>query len=262
MSEGELVEGERSPAIELRDIVKHYGAVEALRRVSFSVQRNEIVGLIGDNGAGKSTTIKLMSGVTRPSRGSIEFEGTPIVLHSPTDALRKGIETVYQDLALAADLSVWENFYLGREIHLGGPMRYLHVNNRRQMIEHTREALDGLQIKIQDVRARCRDLSGGQRQAIGVGRAITWGSRLLLLDEPTAALGVAQTERVGALMQQAKSRGIAVLLVSHDLPWVKENCDRIIVLYRGTITADLQAATTSLEEMIGYITGSVGVDAR
>jgi len=245
-----------TPGLELRDIAKHYGAVTALRGATISVYANEVVGLIGDNGAGKSTAIKIMAGAIQPSTGEILLNGEPVVLHSPYEAIRQGIETVYQDLALAEDLTVWENIFLGREPYRKGPARWLHALARPEMVRRTESALAELKTDIPNVRVRCKDLSGGQRQAVAVSRAVVWGTRLLLLDEPTAALGTAQTERVADLVREAKSRGIAVLVISHDLPWVKANSDRLVVLYRGTVSAVVRTNSASLEDMVRYITGS------
>lgn len=238
---------------------KRYGALQALRSVSFRLPAGEIVGLVGDNGAGKSTIVKMLSGVIEPTGGTIVLDGEEARLESPLDALNRGIETVYQDLALAPDLPVWANFFLGREIRRGGPTGVLGALDKKVMIERTREHLKQLQISIKDVRAACNDLSGGQRQAVAVARAVSWETKVLLMDEPTAALGISQRDRVAALARQARDRGLAVMIISHDLPWAKDLCDRILVLYRGRITADLPGRETSVDEIVRYITGSAGV---
>lgn len=244
-----------APPIALKNIAKSYGAVKALRDISLELPRGQITGLVGDNGAGKSTIIKLISGVTQPTSGNILLDGKPQTINSPPDALQLGIETVYQDLALSPDLSVWANFFMGHELVRGGPLGVL---DKRAMIRKAESSLKDLQIKIQDVKVPCGALSGGQKQAIAVGRAISWGTRVLLMDEPTAALGTAQRNQVGALARQAADRGIPVLIISHDLPWVQEICDTINVLYRGHITANLGKAEASIDEIIGHITGSRG----
>jgi simple sugar transport system ATP-binding protein len=244
------------PPVELRNISKHYGRLQALSSVSFSLPRGQIVGLVGDNGAGKSTTVKILSGVISPSGGSLLLDGQETRFSSPIDARNSGIETVYQDLALAPDLSVWANFFLGREVRRKGPGRVLGALNKKAMIEHTREQLTKLQIKIKDVRTPIGALSGGQRQAVAVARAISWESKVLLMDEPTAALGISQRDRVADLARQAKDSGLAVLIISHDLPWVRALCDQVLVLYHGRIDAVLPGATVTVEEMVRYITGA------
>ncbi len=244
--------------VELRGISKHYGALQALRSVSFSLRSGEIVGLVGDNGAGKSTIVKMLSGVITPSGGSLLLDGKEADLSSPLEAIASGIETVYQDLALAPDLSVWANFFLGRELRQSGPRRLIGALDKRAMIAHTREEMIKLQIEINDVRTSCRDLSGGQRQAVAVGRAVSWETKVLLMDEPTAALGITQTDRVAELARQASDNGLAVMIISHDLPWVRNLCDRVLVLYHGRITASLPGHQSTVEEMVRYITGAAG----
>jgi ABC-type sugar transport system ATPase subunit len=243
------------PVVALENISKHYGAVQALRDVSLELWPGKIVGLVGDNGAGKSTIIKILSGVTQPSGGRILVEGEKVQNQTPLHALEAGIETVYQDLALSPDLSVWANFFLGRETLRKGPLRVLGALDERAMIEYTREELKALKIRIADVKTQCKDLSGGQRQAVAVGRAIAWGRKLLLMDEPTAALGISQRDRVGDLASEARDRGIPVLAVSHDLPWVRDLCDEVLVLYRGRITGRLTGEQLNIDNMIRYITG-------
>lgn len=245
--------------VELVAVSKRYGALQALRSVSFRLPAGEIVGLVGDNGAGKSTIVKMLSGVTEPTGGTILLDGTTVHLQSPVDALSRGVETVYQDLALAPDLPVWANFFLGREIRRTGPTGVLGTLDKKLMIERTREHLKQLQINIKDVRAACNNLSGGQRQAVAVARAVSWETKVLLMDEPTAALGISQRDRVAALARQARDHGLAVMIISHDLPWTKDLCDRLLVLYRGRITADLPGRETSVDEIVRYITGSAGV---
>jgi ABC-type sugar transport system ATPase subunit len=246
------------PLVELRDISKHYGPLQALRSVSFSLRKGEIVGLVGDNGAGKSTIVKMLSGVISPSGGSVLLDGNEVNLGSPLEAIGAGIETVYQDLALAPDLSVWANFFLGRELRQRGPGRFVGALNKKAMIAQTTDHLTKLQIKISDVRTKCGDLSGGQRQAVAVGRAVSWETKVLLMDEPTAALGISQRDRVAELARQAADRGLAVMIISHDLPWVRDLCDRVLVLYQGRITAALPREKTTVEEMVTYITGAAG----
>jgi ABC-type sugar transport system ATPase subunit len=244
------------PVIEARNITKYYGSLVALDNVSLTVRPREIVGLVGDNGAGKSTLIKVLAGAHQPSSGTLYVGGEPCVLHSPLEARELGIETVYQDLALSTELTVAENMYLGREIRRRAPLGWLGMIDKRAMAHLSAERLDALRIRVQSVNVPCRSLSGGQRQAVAVARAIAWGSRLVLLDEPTAALGVEQQHHVAELVEQVRASGTSVLLISHNMPQVHALCDRIIVLYRGEVIADLRKNDVSVEDIVMWITGA------
>jgi ABC-type sugar transport system ATPase subunit len=246
----------QAPAvIEARGITKRYGTLTALQGVDLRIDAGEIVGLVGDNGAGKSTLIKILSGALRPTSGELLVGGELQAMHSPLDARRKGIETVYQDLALAPDLTVAENLFIGRELKRSGLLRPLGVLDRRRMNAHARQELERLKIRIDAVTDRADALSGGQRQAIAVARAVAWGTRVILMDEPTAALGVEEQEKVAQLIETVRSGGTPVLLVSHNIPQVHEICDRIVVLFRGRVVADLQTNTVSIEDVVMWITG-------
>jgi ABC-type sugar transport system ATPase subunit len=244
------------PVIEARGITKQYGALTALQGVDLRINPGEIVGLVGDNGAGKSTLIKVLSGAIQPTSGQLLVDGRPIAMHSPLDARRKGIETVYQDLALAPDLTVSENLFIGRELKRPGVLRMIGVLDRRKMNAHAKHELDRLKIRIDSVTDRADALSGGQRQAIAVARAVAWGRRVLLMDEPTAALGVEEQEKVAHLIETVRGGGTPVLLVSHNIPQVHEICDRIVVLFRGRVVADLETKSVDIESVVMWITGA------
>ena len=197
---------EETPRVEVRNLAKRYGSVHALRDVNMKLHAGEIVGLVGDNGAGKSTLVNLIAGALQPTSGSILLDGKPVSFRSPIEARAAGIETVYQDLALAPDLSIWANMFLGREKVVAGPLGWLGWLDRKTMMAKTAEDLERTRIRIASVGSRVGRLSGGQRQAVAVSRAVAWGSRVVLMDEPTAALGVEQQARVGELIQTVAGR--------------------------------------------------------
>jgi simple sugar transport system ATP-binding protein len=245
-----------APCVEVRDLTKRYGSVHALRGANLKLFPGEIVGLVGDNGAGKSTLVNIVSGALAPTSGTVLVDGKEVTLRSPLDARDAGIETVYQDLALAPDLSIWANIFLGREAVVSGPLGRIGWLDRKSMMNRSNEGLAQTKIRIASVASRVGRLSGGQRQAVAVGRAVTWGSRVVLLDEPTAALGVEQQRRVGELIQTTASHGLGVLLISHNLPQVYEICNRVIVLFRGETVADLRPSEIDIDDIVGWITGS------
>lgn len=223
----------RQPLYEAKGISKRYGSVVALQGVDFEVYPGEICALIGDNGAGKSTLIKILSGALRPDTGTITMRGRPLELHSPRDARAAGIETVYQDLALAPDLDVVSNLYLGREITRTGILGWLDFYNQRAMRVQAEQHLRELRVNLKSSRQTVDTLSGGQRQSVAVARAVFWGTDLVILDEPTAALGVAQSGMVLELMQRIRDKGTAVIFISHNMPHVWQVSDRMIVLRHG-----------------------------
>jgi ABC-type sugar transport system ATPase subunit len=239
-----------------QDVTKHYGHVQALRGADFEIRAGEVVGLVGDNGAGKSTLVGVISGAISATEGRLEFEGEEVAFSNPAHARSLGIETVYQDLALALDIPIWANLFLGREKKKPGLRGLLGGLDRRAMIAEAEQELLATRIRIGSVKARTNALSGGQRQAIAVARAVSQGSRLVLMDEPTAALGVEQQHRVGELVRAVADRGVPVVLISHNLPQVRELCDRVLVMYRGRIVADLDPRTESVETLIRWITGA------
>lgn len=245
-----------TPLLEARDIVKHYGHVEALRGANFTVYAGEVVALIGDNGAGKSTLIKILSGVTTPTSGQILIDGSPVEFHSPDDAQHAGIQTVYQDLALATDLDPAANLYLGRELLRPGPLGRLGVLDRKAMRVKAATHFDQLGVRLKDATAPVATLSGGQQQSVAVARASAWATKVVFLDEPTAALGVVQTERVLALVRRIRDRGIGVVLISHNMPDVLATADRVEVLRLGRRVAQLRASETNLTELVAAMTGA------
>jgi simple sugar transport system ATP-binding protein len=245
------------PRLAAHGIVKRFGHVEALRGASFSVDGGEIVALVGDNGAGKSTLVKALSGVLTPDAGRIEIDGRPVTLHGPGHAQKLGIETVYQDLALAFDLDAAANLHLGREVLRPAPWRYLGVLDKVAMRGRTATAMDELGIRLPSVAVPVRSLSGGQRQCVAVARAVAWATRVVFLDEPTAALGVMQREQVLDIMRRVRDRGLAVVLISHNMPEVLAVADRIEVLRLGQRVARFAAADATVEELVSAMTGGL-----
>jgi len=238
-------------------VSKRFGGLQALRGVDLRVDRGEVVGLVGDNGAGKSTLMKIIAGVQQPSAGHIAVDGEIRRFGKPADAAAAGISTVYQDLALAMERDVVANFFLGRELVRPGPLgRRLGWLDRREMRRRTGQELAKLRTRIPSIEARCRDLSGGQRQALAIARAAAWCDKVLLLDEPTSALGVEQQREVLDLIRRVRDLGVGVLLISHQMPDVLAVCDRITVLRLGSVVASVDRAGLSVEDLIGYITGA------
>lgn len=245
----------RAPLLELRNIGKRFGAVTALSGVNLSVEAGEVVALVGDNGAGKSSLIKTIAGVHQPDEGEILVDGDVVRIHGPAAASRLGIATVYQDLALCENLDVTANLYLGREIGrrpLFGRLRRL---SDSAMQAKSSEILTSLSVRIPSLERPVATLSGGQRQAIAVARAVLWGSKLVLLDEPTAALGVEQTAMVLELVNTLRKRGLGVLVISHNLADVFDVADRIAVIRLGRNAGTFQTAHTDVETVVGAITG-------
>ncbi|WP_422785381.1 ATP-binding cassette domain-containing protein [Ruicaihuangia caeni] len=242
--------------IETRDLAVSFGHVHALRGVNLRLRPGRITALVGDNGAGKSTLVKVLSGVQRPTSGSILLEGREHSFTKPADAHAAGIEVVYQDLAVAPDMSSVENLFLGRYLRKPGLLGRLGVIDRKRMRHEAQAAFDALGMTVQDIDKPVIGLSGGQRQGVAVCRASIWASRLVIFDEPTAALGVVQTEKVVALIRGIRARGIAVLVISHDLPQVLEIADDIVVLRQGRDAAELDPASSSVRELVDYMTGA------
>jgi len=254
---GEVAEPERPavPLLEARGLVKRYGHVQALDGASFSAYPAEVVALIGDNGAGKSTLVKTLSGVIRPDRGQIFVSGTPVSFSSPLDARAHGVETVYQDLALAPDLDAAANLHLGREIYRWWPP--LRVLNKGEMRRRAVAAFADLGVELPDVTAPVATLSGGQRQSVAVARAVSYASQIIFMDEPTAALGVVQRERVLDSIRRVRDRGITVVLISHNMPEVLAVADRVEVLRMGRRVARFTAAQATIEQLVGAMTGAL-----
>lgn len=245
--------------VEMRGIKKSFGRVQALKGVDFWVKRNEIVGLLGDNGAGKSTLIKILVGYYRPDEGEIYFEGRKVSFKSPWDSRKLGIETVYQDLALVNLMPIWRNFFLGREV-MKGPFGTLDVKRMKKI---TIEALKDIGIFVRSPDETVAFLSGGERQAIAIARAIHFGAKLLILDEPTAALSVGETQRVLEHILEAKRRGIAVIFITHSIYHVYEVADRFVLLEKGEKIGDLEKSETTPEKIMEIIAASsVGTMSR
>jgi simple sugar transport system ATP-binding protein len=242
------------PLLEARDLTKNYGQVRALDGASFTVYPGEVVALIGDNGAGKSTLVKVLSGAIRPDGGQILIKGSPVHLTSPLNAREYGIETVYQDLALAPDLDAAANLYLGREIYL---IPFLKVLNKAEMRRQAVGAFADLGVDLPDPSTTVASLSGGQRQSVAVARAVEFASNVIFMDEPTAALGVVQRGKVLDTVRRVRDRGIAVVLISHNMPEVLAVSDRIEVLRLGRRVARFQADQASVEDLVGAMTGAI-----
>ncbi|MDA8251535.1 MAG: ATP-binding cassette domain-containing protein [Rhodospirillales bacterium] len=243
------------PVLTARGIRKHYGAVAALDGVDLEIHAGETVGLVGDNGAGKSTLVKILSGVIQPSAGEIFVDGKEVGLKSPRVAREQGIETIYQDLALALDLSVVANLFLGREQIRPGLLGRLGWLDNRRMMATARDKFQELNIRLPSIRSECGSLSGGQRQAVAVARAVMWRRRMVLMDEPTAALGVQQQQQVVDLIEQLHRQGVTVLVISHNLPQVCRICHRVVVLRHGRVVGVLSGDSLTVERIVLYITG-------
>ncbi len=239
-----------APTLELRGISKAFGSVQALADVDFEVRSGEVMALVGDNGAGKSTLIKCVAGIYAADAGEIFFDGKPVTIHGPKDSARLGIEVVYQDLALCDNLDVVQNMFLGRETH-----DVFQRLNEPEMEKRSTETMSSLAVTtLRSVRQVVATLSGGQRQSVAVARAVLWNSRVVILDEPTAALGVAQTEQVLALVKRLAEQGLAVVLISHNLHNVFAVADRITVLRLGRSIGVYEREKTSQQELVHAIT--------
>jgi len=241
-------------AVETKDIVKSFGSVQALRGVSITARAGEVTAIIGDNGAGKSTLIKIIAGVDKADSGAVELFGERVDFHSPEAARQAGIETVYQTLGLIEDLAIWQNMFLNREQTVGfPPFRFM---NKRAMRSEADRMMSELDVYIPSVKARIRGLSGGQRQAVAICRAAGWSSRVVIMDEPTAALGVRETAKVEELIQRLKSKGLAVIVISHNFDQVLRLSEQIWVMRQGSLIAGLRSAETNGDELVALITGA------
>lgn len=240
-----------TPVLALDNIHKAFGGVVAVEDFSLELRAGEIVALVGDNGAGKSTLVKMISGVHAPTSGSIRLDGESVAFADASVARAHGIEVVYQDLALADQQPVYMNMFLGREM-VRGPLNLL---DRKAMMRETQELVDELDVRIPSAKAVIRDLSGGQRQGVAIARATHWARKLILLDEPTAALGVAETAKVEEIVRSLRERNIAILIISHSLDQVFRLSDRICVLRRGVQIGVRETAKTNKNEIVSMITG-------
>jgi ABC-type sugar transport system ATPase subunit len=249
-----------APLLVATELYKRFGGLIAVDHVNLEIQAGEVLGVLGDNGAGKSTLIKMFSGVYQPDSGNIVFGGRPVHFTSPEDARSAGIETIYQDLALCENLDASANIFLGRE-----PLRrvagVLRAVDRRRMFEESRHILSQLDIRIPGLARPIRQMSGGQRQAVAIARAVYWNARLMIMDEPTAALGVAEQRKVLALVRTLRERGVGVIIISHNLQDVLDVADRVIVMRRGRTVAERRVAETDANELLGLIIGGERFEA-
>jgi D-xylose transport system ATP-binding protein len=249
------------PLLELRGVNKSFGAVQVLHDVDFTVYPGQVTALVGDNGAGKSTLVKTIAGIYRADSGQFAFEGRPVTINGPKDAGALGIEVVYQDLALCDNLDIVQNMFLGRETISGGILL-----DELSMEDRARTTLASLSVRtVKSVRQSVASLSGGQRQTVAIAKAVLWNSRVVLLDEPTAALGVAQTRQVLDLVRRLADQGLGVVLISHNMLDVLEVSDRITALFLGRVAADVATSETNHSQIVELITagrsGGLGVSA-
>ncbi len=246
-----------APILEARAIVKRYGHVEALRGVDFAAYPGEVTALIGDNGAGKSTLVKILSGVIKPTSGDIVIDGRPVSFASPADAHANGLETVYQDLSVAPDLSPAANMFMGRERLRSGWLGRLGFLDNEAMRRESIEAFQRLRVSLKDMDTPISSLSGGQRQSVAICRAIMWTKRVVFMDEPTAALGVVQTARTLELIRRIRDTGVAIVLISHNMRDVIEVADSIEVLRLGRRITRLRNDGVSVQDLVGAMTGAL-----
>jgi len=242
--------------LQVRNLKKTFGGLTAVDGVSFEVRRGEVVGLLGDNGAGKSTLIKCVSGVYQPDGGEMVFDGATMAFTTPMDARRHGIETIYQDLALANNLDVGANIFLGREVKKRWFGGLVHTLDDKRMEEQSRRTLDSLQIRIPTLAEPIETLSGGQRQAVAIARAVYWDAKLMIMDEPTNNLGVPEQHKVLELIRTLRDRGVPVILITHILPDAFAATDRVVVMHRGRKVAEKVTAETTAEELVQYMVGA------
>src|SRR5215211_5533989 len=251
-----------TPVLALKGVSKSFGPVQALSHVDFEVHAGEVVALVGDNGAGKSTLVKTIAGIHPADDGQIIFEGSEVKITNPTDAVALGIATVYQDLALCDNLDVVENLFLGREEKADGPAGAVGQLDEVGMEKQTGELLENLAVTITDVRAEVGTMSGGQRQQVAIARSLLGEPKLVMLDEPTAALGVRQTAQVLELIKKLRERGYGVVVISHNLADVFEVADRIFVLRLGQKAGDFEAGESNQDQVVAAITGASGNGAK
>jgi ABC-type sugar transport system ATPase subunit len=250
------------PVLEARHIQRNFGAVVALADASISLARGEVLGLVGDNGAGKSTLLKILSGVIAASAGEILIEGREVKMRHAQDALEAGIETVYQDLALVDTMSAYQNVYLGREERAKNPLlRFFDLVDDREMRRRSREVLDALSVKIPSINVSVKGMSGGQRQCLAIARALLWGRRIVILDEPTAALGVRESGQVLDVIRDLRRHDVSVIVVTHNMQQLMEIADRVTVMRLGRTIATRTVQNTAVSEVVGLITGAIPGDS-
>jgi simple sugar transport system ATP-binding protein len=241
------------PLLELRNISKSFGRVHSLRGVDLNIRAGEVLGLLGDNGAGKSTLIKILAGVHQPTGGELRWNGEPISLPSPRDAMAQGISVVYQDLGIIPLLSIYRNFFLGREETVAMKMPGLMVLKKAQMRDIARRALAQLGIHLDDVDLTVAKLSGGERQSIAIARAVHFQSKLLILDEPTAALSLKETAKVLSYVREAKRQGVSVVLITHNIQHAMDVCDRFAVIFHGRVADVAEKEDVSIQDLANLI---------
>jgi ABC-type sugar transport system ATPase subunit len=242
-------------------IKRNFGAVVALADASVRIGEGEVLGIVGDNGAGKSTLIKVLSGVVVPDSGQVVLDGVALALKGPHDALNAGIETVYQDLALVDTMSAYQNVYLGRETLARSPIfRLLNLVSDRSMRQRAAEVLEDLGVRIPSVNASVKQMSGGQRQCLAIARAVLWGRRIVILDEPTAALGVRESQQVLQMVSRLRDHGVSVILVTHNMDHLVQVANRVTVMWLGRTIATRTVRKTSTQEIVGLITGAIAPD--
>jgi ABC-type sugar transport system ATPase subunit len=242
--------------LQCKSVSKFFGGLTALNQVDFHVEKGEVVALLGDNGAGKSTLIKCVSGVYKPEQGQILFEGQDITSQSPSDIRDKGIETIYQDLALAGNLDVGANVFLGKE-KKKQLLGFINVTDDEYMRDEAAKLLKRLDIHIPSLKQSLVNLSGGQRQAVAIARAMYWNAQLVIMDEPTAALGVPEQRKVLALIRSLRDQGVSIILISHTMSDVMQVADRIVIMRRGKVAADMMRAEATEELIVKHIVGTV-----
>jgi len=247
---------QRQPVLAIRQLVKRFGGLTAVNKVDMEVYSGEVVGLVGDNGAGKSTLIKCVSGVHQPEAGEIFFEDRRVRFSRPIEARKAGIETIYQDLALAGNLNVSANIFLGREIkkrYLGGMIQTL---DEETMLDESQKILNMLEIRIPKFSEQIEKLSGGQRQAVAIARAVYWNAKLMIMDEPTNHLGVPEQRKMLDLIRRLRDQGVPVILITHTLPDVFAVTDRIVIMHRGRKVADKKTTETDSQQVVEYMVGA------
>ncbi|TMC89779.1 MAG: sugar ABC transporter ATP-binding protein [Chloroflexi bacterium] len=243
------------PILQVKDLYKRFGGLVAVDHVSLDIHPGEVVGLLGDNGAGKSTLIKMISGAYKPDGGQILLNGEAVAFSTPLEARRRGIETIYQDLALCDNLDAGANIFLGRE-RMRRQLGIIRVLDRPYMLREARQVLDQLDIRIPELRTPIRQLSGGQRQAVSIARAVYWKAHLMIMDEPTAALGVPEQLKVLELIRTLRNQGVPVILISHNMLDVFAVADRVIVMRRGSKSGERRISETNENEVVGLMVGA------
>ncbi len=242
--------------LQAKSVTKYFGAITALSDVNFEVHAGEVLGVVGDNGAGKSTLMKILSGLYTPSDGVLVYDGMPVTFRSPRDALNMGIEMVYQDFALAGNMPIYENIFLGREP--GRKVAGLTIVNHDEARRLAREHLEKLKIHVKSIDQNVEELSGGQRQAVAIARATAFDAKVVIMDEPTAALAIKEVGKVLDLIRSLKEHGVAVIVISHRMDDIFYACDRVMALYQGTNFAEALIKDTNRNEVIGWIMGTKG----